>query len=289
MQISAGLNYLFGIPINNELLIGIVIVITIIYTGTAVLGIEKGISAISNLNMIFVVMLTLGTFILGPTVDILGIFVETSGSYMNSLIQSATQIGVYSDSNWYASWTIYYWAWWIAWAPFTGTFIARISKGRTIKDFVAGVLIVPTLVSFVWFALFGATAFSIDNAILQEAAGDISTTFFMVMKEIPLGNVLNVIAILLLFTFFITSANSATFVLGMLSEKGNLNPTKNIMGVWGVVMAALALALMLGTSNGLQMLQTISIVAAFPFAIVMLLMMYALVKLLQKDNSINKS
>lgn len=289
LQISAGLNYLFNIPITNMLLIVIVVIITIIYTGTAVLGIDKGISVISNLNMVFVGVLTIGTLLLGPTANILGTFIETSGSYLDSLAKSAVEMGVFSESNWYANWTIYYWAWWIAWAPFTGTFIARISKGRTIKEFVSGVLLVPTIVSFAWFAIFGGSALTMPDDFLTGAAADITTTLFEVFERLPLGFVLSVVTILLLFTFFITSANSATFVLGMLSEHGNQNPTKSVMGIWGVVMSALGLGLMLGTENGLQMLQTISLVGGFPFALVMIGLMIAMVKLLNKDPSANQN
>lgn len=288
LQISGGLNYLFGIAITNKLLITIVVVITIIYTITAVLGIDKGISMISNLNIVLVAILSIGTLLLGPTAKILGTFVETSGGYVQSLARSGMQMGIFSESDWYANWTIYYWAWWIAWAPFTGTFIARISKGRTIKEFVSGVLIVPTIVSFMWFSIFGGTAFSMSDNFLIESSKDITTTLFMVMEKIPLGFILSIVVVVLLFTFFITSANSATYVLGMLSDYGEQNPNKSVMGVWGITMSALALALMVGTENGLQMLQTISIVGGFPFSFVMIGLMIALVKLLKKDPYTNR-
>ena len=178
---------------------------------------------------------------------------------------------------------MFYWAWWIAWAPFTGIFIARISKGRTIKEFIAGVMLVPTIVSFIWFSIFAGIDFSTAGKVLLEASKSSATAFFIVMSEIPFGAILSFVAIILLFTFFITSANSATFVLGMLSQEGDLNPTNTKKTIWGVVQSALALSLMIGSTNGLKMLQTISIIAAFPFAFIMLLSMYSLVKALKTD------
>ncbi len=282
-QINSGLNYLFGVPENITIQIIIVAAITVIYTVTAVAGIDKGISFISNTNMVLVAILLLGSFVLGPTVGIMDTFVEGTGLYIQRFLGSAFEMGSFGESAWYGAWTIFYWAWWISWAPFVGVFIARISRGRTIKEFVAGVLIVPALLSFLWFAIFGGIDFSMDLTVLTEAAKNTTTAFFIVMNEIPLGFYLSLVTIVLLFTFFITSANSATFVLGMLSDHGKLNPGKMKMTVWGILIAGLTLSLMIGSENGLNMLQTISIVSAFPFAFIMLFTMYALKKALDKD------
>mgnify|MGYP000482709436 CR=1 FL=1 len=162
-QISSGLNYMFKIPETTIVQIIIVVVITVIYTWTAVTGIDKGIKLISNLNMILVIALLALSIIFGPTVDILNIFGESTGNYLQSLLSNTFEIGAFSKTDWYGAWTLFYWAWWIAWAPFTGTFIARISKGRTIKEFISGVLIVPSVVSFFWFSIFGAIDFSVDR------------------------------------------------------------------------------------------------------------------------------
>ncbi|WP_099203214.1 BCCT family transporter [Miniphocaeibacter massiliensis] len=282
-QINSGLNYLFGIPENTKVQLIIVISITFIYTITAVAGIDKGISLISNINMIFVGVLLIGSFVFGPTVGILNNFVETTGLYLQRFLSSAMEIGGFEGKSWYSAWTIFYWAWFISWAPFVGVFIARISKGRTIKEFVAGVTLVPAILSFIWFAIFGGIDFSMDVSILTEAAKNTTTAFFIVMAEIPLGFYLSLVTIILLFTFFITSANSATFVLGMLTDQGKLNPSKSKMTIWGILMAGLTLALMVGSKNGLQMLQTISVVAGFPFIFIMFFTMYALKKALDKD------
>lgn len=287
-QISSGLNFMFKIPETTLIQIIIVVVITIIYTWTAVTGIDKGIKFISNLNMILVVALLGLSIIFGPTIDILNIFSESTGNYLQSLLSNTFEIGAFSKTDWYGAWTLFYWAWWIAWAPFTGTFIARISKGRTIREFISGVLIVPSLVSFFWFSIFGAIDFAVAKEVLVEASKNASTAFFMVINNITLGNVISVIAIALLFTFFITSANSATFVLGMLSHEGDLNPPNSKKLVWGIIQSALALSLMIGSANGLKMLQTVSIVAAFPFAFIMLLTIVSIMKALKEDDQYNQ-
>ena len=282
-QINSGLKFIFGIPETTLVQIIIVVGITIVYTWTAVTGIDKGIKLISNLNMILVVALLGLSIIFGPTVDILKIFGESLGDYLQTLLANTFEIGAFDKGDWHGAWTIFYWAWWIAWAPFTGTFIARISRGRTIKEFVTGVLLVPTLASFIWFAVFGGMGFNLGSGVAAEAIQSTSTAFFVVMREYPMGSAMSVIAIVLLFTFFVTSANSATFVLGMFTSHGELNPGVKKKFVWGVVQSALALSLMLGSSNGLQMLQTISIAAAFPFAFVMLFAMVSLVKALREE------
>lgn len=288
-QINSGLNYMFGIPENTTVQLAIVIGITIIYTWTAATGVEKGIKLISNLNMVLVAIILVGSFVFGPTVGILNTFVESTGLYFQNLVGNALEMGAFGNADWYGSWTIFYWAWWIAWAPFTGVFIARISRGRTIREFVAGVLFVPTIVSFVWFAIFGGISFSVVQEVALEAVQSTSTAFFVVMNEIPFGTALSFVAILLLFTFFITSANSATFVLGMLTQHGDLEPGNGRKTIWGILQAGLALSLMIGSANGLQMLQTISIIAAFPFTIIMLFTMIALYRALQTGESLRRN
>lgn len=282
-QINSGLNFLFGIPESSMVQITIVVVVTIVFMGSAITGLDRGIKFLSNLNIGIAVLLVIGAFIIGPSVYILNLFVEGIGIYIRDFAQNSFQLGAFGDTSWYGGWTIFYWAWWIAWAPFTGTFIARISRGRTIKEFVTGVLLVPTLASFIWFAVFGGMGFNLGSGIAADAIKSTSTAFFVVMREYPMGSAMSVIAIVLLFTFFVTSANSATFVLGMFTSHGDLNPDTKRKFVWGIIQSSLALSLMIGSSNGLQMLQTISIVAAFPFAFIMLLAMVSLVKVLRED------
>lgn len=279
MQINSGLNRQFGIPETNFVLILIVIVVTILFMLSAISGLDKGIKFLSNLNVSVATILTVLTIIIGPSLLIFTNLFQGIGMYVKDVI---VDINPFGKSEWYGSWTIFYWAWWIAWAPFVGTFIARISKGRTIREFVAGVLLAPALASFIWFATFGSTAINAGIEVAKEAIGKTETALFVVMEQYgSMGNIISIVTIILLCTFFVTSADSATFVLGMMSTDGSLDPNVKTKVTWGVIQSALAVALML--SGGLGMLQTISIVAAFPFAIIMFFAMFSVVKALKED------
>ncbi len=282
-QINSGLNMLYGLPENNTVILAIVGIITVIYILTAITGIDKGIKWLSNLNVVIAICLVVATLIVGPTLLILNTFTNGIGDYFQNLISDSFSINPYGESQWIGNWTVFYWAWWIAWAPFVGTFIARISKGRTIREFVCGVLLAPTLASFLWFAVFGATGINLGLEVATEAAKSPSTALFVVMSHYPMGSVLSAVAVALLCTFFITSANSATFVLGMMTSEGNLNPSNSKKTIWGLIQSCLAVVLMLASANGLKMLQTASIAAAFPFACVMLLGMVSILKALNGE------
>ena len=282
-QINGGLNYIFNIPISSLVQIIIAVIITIIFIGAAVTGIDKGIKFVSNLNVVIAVALLAACFLIGPSVRILKVFVESMGVYVYSFFESAFEIGAYSESKWFSKWTLFYHAWWIAWAPFSAIFIARISKGRTIKEFVIGVLLAPTMASIVWFSIFGTLGVNLGVDVAKEAIVNTSTALFVVLDYYPFSILLSSVAVLLLCTFFITSADSSTFVLAMLSSDGELNPSKTKKVVWGLLQSGLALVLMVGTTNGLQMLQTASIATAFPFILIMICAMVSLVKILEKD------
>jgi len=254
---------------------------------SAVTGLDKGIKFLSNLNVSIASILVILGFILGPTLVIVNSLTSGIGAYANDFIKDSFFIEAFGDNSWIGGWTIFYWAWWIAWAPFVGTFIARISRGRTIKEFVAGVLLAPTLGSFIWFAVFGSLGINLGTDVAAEAIQSTPTAFFVVMSNYPLGSIISFIAEILLCTFFVTSADSATFVLGMMSSNGDLNPDTKRKVTWGIIQSALALTLMLSSSDGLSMLQTASIAAAFPFAFVMVFAMISLVKALKNDTSIN--
>ncbi len=266
------------------MLITIVTVVTILFMLSAVTGLDKGIKFLSNLNVGIAAVLAIAALLIGPTILILTTFVKGLGLYGQNVATDFFSIGEYMNNEWYGWWTIFYWAWWIAWAPFVGTFIARISRGRTIREFIGGVLLAPTLASFLWFAIFGAMGINAGFDVATEAIKSTSTAFFVVMAEYPMGSIISFIAICLLCTFFVTSADSATFVLGMMTSNGDLNPSTSRKLTWGVIQSAVALALMLFTANGLGMLQTISIVAAFPFAFVMVFGMVSMIKALKSEN-----
>ena len=280
MQIGAGLEQIFGIASTPTLWVTIVIVTTLAAIISTSTGIDRGIKYLSQLNIVVAILLMLLVFIVGPTLFILNLLTQSTGDYLQNIIQMSFGLDAAGagTEGWYNAWTVFYWAWWIAWAPFVGTFIARISKGRTIRQFIAGVLIAPTIMSFFWFSIFGTVGINVYDRI---GAFTTETAFFQVFEHYPLGTLLSGVAVLLLTTFFITSANSATFVMGMLSEGGNLNPGTPKKIIWGLVTAGLAAVLLL--AGGLGALQTGSIVAAFPFAFVMIAAMFSLVKALKGD------
>ena len=280
-QINSGLNYLFGVPENNTMIFIIVAVVTVLFMLSAVTGLDKGIKFLSNLNVAIAACLVLVTLIIGPTLLILNTFTNGLGDYFQNIVRDSFAINPYGDSSWIGGWTIFYWAWWIAWAPFVGTFIARISKGRTIREFIIGVLLAPTLASLLWFATFGTLGIAAGAEVGAEAIMKTETALFVVMQNYPLGGAVSLVAVILLCTFFVTSADSATFVLGMMSSDGDLNPTTKRKLVWGVIQSTLALTLML--AGGLSMLQTVSIVAAFPFAFVMIGAMVSIYKALKSE------
>ena len=285
LQINSGLNYLFNIPETRLVQILIIVVITILYIWTAVSGIDKGIKLLGDINLVLAFGLLILTIILGPTLKVINAFTNGLGQYINDFISSSLHVEAFGDNSWTNAWTIFYWAWWIAWAPFVGTFIARISKGRTIREFIAGVILAPAAVSIVWFAAFGSLGINLLDTIglegLQVAAQEPSTALFQVFNYYPLSTILSLITVVLLCTFFITSANSATFVLGMLSSEGDLNPSNRKQFIWGIVQALLATSLLL--AGGLEALQTASVAAAFPFIFVMLLSIISLMKALKEE------
>jgi len=283
-QINSGLNYLFGVPENGTVQVIIVVVVTAAFMLSAVTGLDKGIKILSNMNVGIGSVLLLIAFILGPSLLILNVFTDNLGAYLAALPRESFQVGAFNDEPWYGWWTIFYWAWWIAWAPFSGAFIARISKGRTIREFITGVLLAPTMASFIWFSVFGSMGINQGTEVAGEAIKSTSTAFFVVMSNYPMGSIISLVTLALICTFFVTSADSATFVLGMMSSNGDLNPSTKRKVIWGTLQSLLALSLMLGSANGLKMLQTMSIAAAFPFAFVMIFCMVALVKMLRSEN-----
>nr|WP_288825197.1 BCCT family transporter [uncultured Clostridium sp.] len=281
MQINSGLNFLFHVPTTRIVQIIIILVLMVIYTWTAVSGIDKGIKLLSDINLILAVAILAGAFIVGPKLLTLNVFTNSIGNYVNDFVKDSFAINPFGDKSWLGSWTIFYWAWWIAWGPFVGTFIARISKGRTIREFVIGVILAPSLVSFIWFSVFGSLGLNLDTNIISKAIETTETALFVVLQQYPLGSIFSIIAICLLGTFFITSANSGIFVLSMFSSDGDMEPANSKKIFWGVIQALLALVLLM--TGGLSALQTCSIVAAFPLAIIMLLCCVCLIKELRKE------
>lgn len=291
LQINSGFNMMFDVPATLTVQIIIIIIVTVIFIGSAISGIDKGVKILSNINVYLAIALMIGAFIAGPKVEIFDNLVNGIGEYINRFVQDSLAISPYSDSaSWIMEWRVFYWAWWIAWAPFVGIFIARISKGRTIREFVLGVVGAPSLASIIWFAIFGSMGIHLgQNGImphekLQEIANTPEIGVFAVLENYPFGTVLSVIALVLLLIFFITSADSGTFVLSMLSSNGNMNPSKSKKVIWGVLQSLMAIGLLI--SGGLKPLQTLSIVAAFPFAFVMIGACVSLIVMLKKEKNV---
>ena len=286
VQISGGLSYLFGIPNTLFTQLVLIAMVTFLYMLSAQTGIQRGIKYLSNLNMVLALSLLFFLLLLGPTQFIMDIFASTLGSYIHNLPKMSLNLGPFEDSTWIHDWTLFYWAWWIAWAPFVGTFIARISKGRTVREFVLGVLLVPTLFCAFWFSVFGGTTISLemfDQAGIKKVidAQGIEVALFTVLEQFPFGTIMSLIAIFLIATFFITSADSATFVLGTLTTHGNLNPPNPVKFTWGIIQSVAAAVLL--WSGGLKALQTGSIIAAFPFTFIIILMIIALLKSFKQE------
>lgn len=284
VQINGGLSFLFGIPVSITVQFIIVVIVTVLFMISAWSGLGKGIKILSNANMILAAILFLLTFFLGPSLFILNLFTNTLGSYLQNLPGMSLRIAPLNPEvrEWINAWTIFYWAWWIAWAPFVGIFIARVSKGRTIREFVFGVLLVPSLIGFIWFATFGGTAMMQEhNGVAKISELATEEALFGVFSNFPMGTVLSVIAILLICTFFITSADSGTYVLGMMTTNGSHHPGNKIKMIWGILLAAISLVLLY--SGGLQALQNTMIAAALPFSVIMALMTFSLIKALQKE------
>lgn len=282
LQINSGLSHLFGIPANTTSQVIIIVIVTVLFMLSAVTGLDKGIKFLSNLNLGIAFVLMMLAFLLGPTIKIINSFTAGFGQYLGNFIPNSFRINAFGDNSWLGGWTLFYWAWWIAWAPFVGTFIARISRGRTIREFIIGVLLVPTLGSFIWFAVFGTLGVNLGLDIATEAVKVTETAFFVVMSYYPLGKIISLVAVVLLCTFFVTSADSATFVLGMMSSNGDLNPSTKRKVIWGLIQSAMAFGLLLG--GGLTTLQTASIAAAFPLAIIMILGCISLFKELKNED-----
>ena len=278
VQINGGLSYLFGIPNTATVQVMIILICTACFVVSALSGIGKGVKILSNLNIILAIGLMALIIVLGPSTLFMNSFVGTIGMYLNDFLRmSFRTASLYpTRQEWIQNWTIFYWAWWISWAPFVGIFIAQISKGRTIREFLIHVLLVPTIFSFLWFSVFGtaATQASLSDGTIAGMAAE--TVLFGVFNQYPYGLYLSLLAVFLIFTFFITSADSATYVLSMLSEDGSRFPHNNVKVIWGLIISSIAGILLV--AGGLPALQNIVIISALPFSFVIILMIIALYK-----------
>ncbi len=281
LQINGGLNYLFGVPNNIAVQSIIIIIVTILFLTSAWSGLNKGIQILSNVNISIAGLLLIAVLIIGPSILMLNAFTTTTGNFLQTFLQNSFDTGMFNSqkADWMSDWTFFQLAWWISWSPFVGVFIARVSRGRTVREFIGGVMLVPVLISFIWFSVFGVLG--IETAKKHPAIFDMppETALFGVFNEMPLGLILSIITLALIATFFITSADSATFVLGMLTTRGSLNPSSFIKIVWGVAQSLIAFILLFtGGDNGLNALQNTAIITALPFSVIIIFMMISFYK-----------
>lgn len=295
MQINSGLDNLFGI--SNSLTVQFIIIagVTALACGSLMLGLDKGIKRLSDINMGLTGLLLAFMVILGPTLFILDSFIENIGNYVVDLIPLATWGEAYSNTDWQSSWTMFYWAWWVSWAPFVGVFIARISRGRTIREFVLGVLLIPMVLLFFWFTAFGGVAIhmemlaALDPALVspglvEAVQADMGSAIFKLVEYYPFAKPITLLIVVMIVLWFVTSSDSASFVIDMLTAGGDTNPPK-IQRLFWAIMEGLIAAILLA-AGGLEALQAAAIVAGLPFALVIFLMMYALLRGLGRDRLI---
>ncbi|SOE01567.1 BCCT family transporter [Blastococcus haudaquaticus] len=289
LQIGSGMEILgWAGNVGNGITVAIIAVLTAAFVASAVSGIAKGIQWLSNINMVLAVVLAAFVFVVGPTVLILNLLPGAIGSYFSDLAQMAARTeasGGDAMAEWLRGWTVFYWAWWISWTPFVGVFIARISRGRTIRQFVTGVLLVPSVVSLMWFAIFGGAGIAAqrDGA---DVAGQATSEgqLFGVLEQYPLATAMTVLVMVLVAIFFVSGADAASIVMGSLSERGTLSPSRRTVIFWGVVMGAVAaVMLLIGGDAALTGLQNLTIIAALPFALVMVGLAVSLAKDVRSD------
>nr|WP_320189721.1 BCCT family transporter [uncultured Desulfobacter sp.] len=277
-QVNAGLNFLFGIEISTTVQVILITVITAFATMSVVSGLDGGVKRLSEGNMALAGIFMLLMLILGPTVMILGGFTQNLGYYLTKLPQLSLWTETFQKTTWQGSWTVFYWAWWISWSPFVGMFIARISKGRTVKEFILSVMLIPTCLSFLWMSVFGGSALSIQASgaadIASAVQADVSTAMFVMLEQFPFTHLLSIIAIILVTIFFITSSDSGSLVVDHLTSGGKLDSPIPQRVFWAVMEGLVAAVLLIG--GGLKTLQTASVTTGLPFAVILLFIIYAL-------------
>ncbi|WP_017797517.1 BCCT family transporter [Oceanobacillus kimchii] len=287
MQMNGGLNSVFGLSNSIWVQIGIAVTMLLVYLISSATGLKKGMKWLSTLNLTLCLALLLFVFIMGPTVFILESFVLGIGDYITNFVHYSLRMTPYTGDSWVTEWTIFYWAWAISWSPFVGAFVARVSRGRTIREYIFGVTVVPPVIACLWIAVFGGTSLISDlnnGTMIAEAVDeDLAVALFETFGTLPLSTLMSVSAIFLIFTFLVTSADSATYILGSMTSKGSLNPALVTKIVWGMLITAIAIVLLL--AGGLEALQTAALTSALPFTIIIIILMISFLKIIKKDNS----
>ncbi len=285
-QINSGLHHLFGLPVNLTVQIALIIGASLLATLSVASGLDRGIRILSETNLALAVALLLFVLVLGPTVFVLQTFVQNTGSYLADLVGKTFNLYAYKPNDWIGGWTLFYWGWWIAWSPFVGLFIARISRGRSIREFVRGVLLVPTGFTLIWMTVFGDTAihFILVDGIqgfAQTVSQDSSLALFVFLEQLPLSSITSLVAIVMVLVFFVTSADSGALVVDLLASNGAENSPVWQRIFWSLLMGVVAIALLL--ADGLKALQTATIASALPFSVILLLSLWGVFKALRLD------
>nr|WP_295075962.1 BCCT family transporter [uncultured Roseateles sp.] len=285
LQINAGLQRMLGLPVSINSQLVIIAVTTALFLLSALSGVGRGVKWLSSANLILAACLALAILLLGPTVAIIDTFTNTLGAYLSDFVRMSLRMTPFRASEWVGSWTVFYWAWWISWSPFVGVFIARVSRGRSIREFILGTVLAPTLAAALWFSIFGGTALHLEifKAVPIAAAVklDVATAMFAMFDALPLGGLMSAVATLLVVVFFVTSGDSATLVLSMMSSGGKSEPDNKTKLLWGLLVALIAASLLM--VGGVNAVQTATIVFALPFSVVLVLIAASLWRAVRED------
>lgn len=287
-QVNSGLNYLFGFEVSVQNQIIIMIAIIGLASISVATGLDKGIKILSETNMVLAIGLLLIVFLVGPSIFLLQAYLQNIGAYISDIVSNTFNLFAYEKKDWIGGWTIFYWGWWLAWAPFVGMFIARISKGRTIREFIIGVMLVPTAFTLLWMTIFGNSAIALvaENAapgLADIVNKDTSIALFYFLEQMPLSEILSFLSVLIIIVFFVTSCDSGAMVVDMICSDGNDNTPVWQRLFWAVTIGLLAIVLLF--AGGLQALQTMTIAAALPFAVVLLMSIWGLMQALKVEST----
>ncbi len=289
LQVRAGLGEVFNVQATNGVSIIILALLTTLFLISASTGLNKGIKILSNINLVIAVMILLMIIFVGPTRFILEIFITSIGDYFSQLINMSFKLYPYKDlSGWTSGWTLTYFIWWLAWGPFVGIFIARISRGRTIREFTIGVVLLPTIFSILWFAAFGGSALYIEmfggGGLADLVQEDVSKALFALFTWFPFSKVLSILALLLIFIFLVTSADSGTFVVSMMTSNGDLNPSNKLKLIWGIIISIITAGTLF--TGSVTVAKAMAIAGAIPFSLILILQLIALLRTIRHDKSL---
>ena len=288
LQINSGFNYLFGLPVGTNIQVMLIVVITALATLSVATGLDKGIRILSEINLSLAVILLVLVLMLGPTALLLKSFVENTGGYLSEIVSNTFNLFAYEPTDWLGGWTLLYWGWWLSWSPFVGMFIARVSRGRTIREFLTGVLLVPTGFTFMWMTVFGNTSINMImnqgiTSLAEQVNADTSLALFAFLEHFPFSSVLSMVAICMVILFFVTSADSGSLVIDMLASGGKTETPLWQRIFWASSTGIVAITLLL--TGGLGALQSATIASALPFSIILLISIWGLFKALHLDST----